>query len=69
MSIQINYYNQNNISTRFNPFIQNAFNSKREINNYYQFNNNMNNDKTISIKNNLLDNPNGKNCNQIDDII
>ena len=68
MSIQINYYNQNNISTRFNPFIQNSFNSKREINNYNKFNNNMNNAKIINIKNNLLDNPNGKNCNQTNDI-
>ena len=68
MSTQINYYNQNNVSTSFNPFIQNVFNSKREINNYYKFNNNMNNAQTISIKNNLLDNPNGKIFNQADDI-
>ena len=67
MSTQINYYNQNNVSTRFNPFIQNAFNSKREINNYNKINNNMNNAKTISTKNNL-DNPNGNIYNQTDDI-
>ena len=68
MSIQINYYNHNNVSTKFNSFIQNAFNSKREINNYNKINNNMKNAKTITAKNNLLDNPNGNICNQKDGI-
>jgi len=71
MSAQFNYHNQNFYFIKFNPLLQNSFNSIESNNSsdiYNNFNNTLNYNDNLCKKNNRLVNPNERNSNQKNDI-